>query len=332
MKVLIAGGAGYIGSTIASACLDANITPVILDNLSTGRRAFTEGRIFYEGDIGDAAMLDRIFSDHPDISAAVLCAALIVVPDSTAFPIEYYEVNVSAALRFCQSLLNHGCPRLLFSSSASIYASGDAGEVDESTPFDPLSPYARTKVVCEWMFEDLAKATDLSVLSLRYFNPIGADPQLRSGLQLARPSHALGQLILAQQEGRPFTITGTDYPTRDGTGIRDYIHVWDLADAHIRALQRFDQVISMDAPFRAVNLGTGRGTTVRELVTAFNEVSPNPVDSVDGPRRDGDAAGGFASNALAASLLGWTPQRSIADGIADSLRWSEVRRDRLYEE
>src|SRR5437868_880708 len=242
MKVLIAGGAGYIGSTVGSACLDAGITPVVLDNLITGRREFAEGRAFYEGDIADGAMIDRIFAEHPDIEAVVHCAALIVVPDSVADPVGYYRANVAKSLEFVGHLLRNGCQRMIFSSSASIYRAGEDLTVDEDSAWDPQSPYARTKAVCEQMFADIAATQPIRILSLRYFNPIGADPQMRTGLQLRRPSHALGKMIEASEEGTPFQITGVDWPTRDGSGVRVYIHVWDLAAAHVAALRRFDEV------------------------------------------------------------------------------------------
>ena len=186
MKVLIAGGAGYIGSTVASACLDAGISPVILDNLVTGRREFTSGRTFYEGDIADGPLVDRIFAEHADIGAVVHCAALIVVPDSVADPVGYYRANVTKGLEFTAHLLRNGCGRLIFSSSAAIYRAGADLSVDEDSAIDPQSPYARTKAVCEAMFADIAATQPLRLLSLRYFNPIGADPKMRTGLQLRR--------------------------------------------------------------------------------------------------------------------------------------------------
>lgn len=324
MKVLITGGAGYIGSTVASACLDAGITPVILDNLVTGRREFTRQREFYEGDIADGGLLDKIFAEHPDIEAAVHCAALIVVPDSVSDPVRYYQWNVAKSLDMLQHLIRNGCHRLLFSSSAAIYQASEGGSVDENSPLVPLSPYGRTKAVCEGMFADIAAGTSLRVVSLRYFNPIGADPALRSGLQDRYPSHALGKLIQAHQAGEAFQITGTDYPTRDGSGIRDYVHVWDLASAHVKALRSFDTVLS-GATSVAVNLGTGTGTTVRELVAAFNSVVSSPVTAVDAPRRPGDAAGAYTRSERARQLLGWEPAHSLAEGIRDSLRWAAVR-------
>ena len=330
MKVLITGGAGYIGSTVASACLDAGITPVILDNLVTGRREFTGQREFYEGDIADGALLDKIFAEHSDIEAVVHCAALIVVPDSVSDPVRYYQWNVAKSLELLQHLIRNGCHRLLFSSSAAIYQASEGGSVDEGSPLVPLSPYGRTKAVCEGMFADIAAGTSMRVVSLRYFNPIGADPALRSGLQTRYPTHALGKLIQAHQAGEAFQITGTDYQTRDGSGIRDYVHVWDLAAAHVAALKAFDSVLG-DATSVAINLGSGTGTTVRELVAAFNSVVSPPVAVVDVPRRPGDAAGAFTRSERARELLGWAPAHSLADGIRDSLRWAAVRDSILSE-
>ena len=324
MKVLITGGAGYIGSTVASACLDAGIVPLILDSLVTGRREFARGPEFYAGDISDGALLDKIFGAHPDIAAVVHCAALIVVPESVADPVGYYHANVTKSLDLVQHMLRNGCNRLLFSSTGSFYQAGPDGSVDEDSPIAPGSPYSRTKAVCEGMFADIAAGTPLRVVSLRYFNPIGADPQLRTGLQARYPTHALGKLIQAHESGEPFQITGTDYPTRDGTGIRDYVHVWDLAAAHLAAVTSFDDVLGQDTSV-AVNLGTGSGTTVRELVDAFNAVVEPPVAVVEAPRRPGDVTGAFTRTDRAKRLLNWQPRYSIADGIADSLRWAAVR-------
>lgn len=322
MRVLIAGGAGYVGSTIASACLDAGITPVILDNLVTGRRKFVAGREFYEGDIADGPLLDRIFSEHPDIGAAVHCAALIVVPDSVADPVGYYQANVVKSLDFVTHLLRNGCGRLIFSSSAAIYQAEDDLSVDEDSPVCPQSPYAWTKAMCEVMFADIAEAQPIRVVSLRYFNPVGADPAMRTGLQLPRPTHALGQMIRAREDSVPFLITGTDYPTRDGSGIRDYIHVWDLAAAHVAALRQFDAI---PGPATVINLGTGRGTTVRELLDAFNRVSDSPIQGRDVGRRPGDVAGAYTRSDRAKRLLGWVPRYDLDEGIRHSLQWAAVR-------
>ncbi|GAB1694486.1 UDP-glucose 4-epimerase GalE [Krasilnikovia sp. M28-CT-15] len=328
MKVLIAGGAGFIGSTIASCLLDAGHHPVILDNLVTGRREFCTGRSFYQGDIADPEVLDRIFADHPDIEAVVHCAALIVVPESVDHPIRYYRENVAKTLELVDRLIGKGVTRFVFSSSASIYEPGEDFSVHEDSAVSAQSPYARTKLVVEQMLTDIAAATGLRVLSLRYFNPIGADPKMRTGLQLPAPSHALGKLVAAYRAGRPFPVTGLDYPTRDGSGIRDYVHVWDLAGAHVRAVELFDTLFADDTRYQVINLGTGTGTTVLEFVEAFNQVVDTPVEIEPAPRRPGDSVGAFTRSTRAADLLGWRAEHTVADGIRDSLAWVE-QRDRV---
>ena len=175
------------------------------------------------------------------------------------------------------------------------------------------------------MFADIAATQPIRVLSLRYFNPIGADPKLRTGLQLRRPTHALGKMIQAYEEGVPFQITGTDYPTRDGSGIRDYIHVWDLATAHLAALDRFDALLTGATTASVINLGTGTGTTVRELASAFNSVADRPIETVETGRRPGDVAGTYTRSDRARRYLGWQPRYSIAEGIRHSLDWAAVR-------
>jgi UDP-glucose 4-epimerase len=328
VKVLIAGGAGFIGSTVASACIDEGIVPIILDSLVTGRVEFTRGRAFYQGDIADGPLIDKIFSEHPDIDAVVHAAAVIVVPESVEHPLRYYRENVAKSIDFVDHILRNGCHRYLFSSSAAIYEPGPDFAVDEDSPLAPLSPYARTKVMMENLLADCAVAYDLKVLSLRYFNPIGADPQLRTGLQAPRPTHLLGQLLSAVDEGREFLLTGVDWPTRDGSGIRDYIHVWDLAQAHVAALRRFDQVLA-DGSYQVINLGTGNGITVKEFVDAFRSVCDRPLVVRETGPRPGDNVGSFTRSERARSLLGWEPHLSLADGIRDSMAWSAIRAERL---
>ena len=271
-------------------------------------------------------MIDHIFTEHPDICAALHCAALIVVPESVADPIRYYRANVTKSLAFAAHLLRNGCGRLIFSSSAAIYRANADLTVDEDSPIDPQSPYARTKAVCEAMFTDIAASQAVRVLSLRYFNPVGADPKMRTGLQLRQPSSVLGKMIQAREQGVPFLITGTDWPTRDGTGIRDYVHVWDLAAAHVAALVRFDD---LSDPVTAINLGSGTGTTVRELLNVFNQVSGDPVEVREIGRRPGDVAGAYTRIGRAGRLLGWRPQYDIAEGIQHSLQWSALRDETL---
>ena len=327
MKVLVTGGAGYIGSTVCSALLDRGIQPVVLDNLVTGREQFTEGRVFYRGDIADGALVDEIFSAHPEIGVVIHCAALIVVPESVDNPLRYYRENVSKTVDLLEHLRRNGCERVLFSSSASMYKPGDDFAVDESAAIELTSPYARTKYMVEGILGDVAGAGQVRAISLRYFNPIGADPKMRTGLQTRNPSHALGRMIVAWESGETFTITGVDWPTRDGTGIRDYIHVWDLALAHVQAVVRFDQILPGPG-YQAINLGTGNGTTVRELVAAFNAVVGGELPVAEAPPRLGDAAGAFTRSSRAATLLEWEAEFTIEDGIRHSLEWRTLDNER----
>lgn len=331
MKVLVTGGAGYIGSITSKALENAGHTPVVLDSLLSGPLAFVRDRIFYEGDIADRALLRRIADEHPDIDATIHMAARIVVPESVEKPYEYYRDNVAKSLELFDELTALGLPRVLFSSSASLYAMKPEFEVTEDDPLDPPSPYARTKRMMETVLQDLAAATDLRAIILRYFNPIGSDPDLESGIYAKEPSHVLGQLVMAARGLKDaFTITGTDHPTRDGTGIRDYIHVWDVARAHVRAVEQFDEVLATaDAPSTIINIGTGEGVTVRELVASFEKVFGRAVPLAEAPPRPGDAVGAYANVDRAAELLGWRSELSIDDAIASALAWGEKRQEIL---
>ncbi len=331
MKILVTGGAGYIGSTTAKALEDAGHVPVILDSLLTGPLTFVRDRIFYEGDIGDRDLVRRIVEEHPDLDATIHMAARIVVPESVEKPYEYYRDNVAKSLELFDQLVTLGKPRVLFSSSASLYAIKDDFEVTEDDPLAPTSPYGRTKRMIEEVLQDMAVATDLRAIILRYFNPIGSDPDLESGIYAKEPSHVLGQLVMAARGQKDsFTITGTEHPTRDGTGIRDYIHVWDLARAHVRAVERFDQVLTeADGPSVVINIGRGDGVTVRELVAAFERVYGHAVPVTEAPPRPGDAVGAFANVDLSRRLLDWQTELSIDEAIASALAWSDRRQEVL---
>lgn len=333
MKVLVTGGAGYIGSTTCTALLEAGHTPIILDSLVNGRHEFTKGRIFYQGDIADKALLAQIFTDYPDIEACIHFAALIVVPESVEHPYKYYHENVAKSLELFNALDKLGCRRLIFSSSASVYGNSctDDFMVSESAPLDPSSPYARTKVMMEMMLEDISKATTLKGIALRYFNPIGAEPGMRTGPYDPNPSHVLGKMVNVALGNDPyFTLTGVNWPTRDGSGIRDYIHIWDLARAHVAAVEHFDSALAAEhSSFLPINLGTGSGVTVKELVVAFEKVYGAKLNVIETDPRPGDVAGAYANADRALKLLGWKAHLSIEEAIADALRWTNSERKKV---
>ncbi|MFR5113715.1 UDP-glucose 4-epimerase GalE [Turicibacter sanguinis] len=330
MKVLVTGGAGYIGRTVVSALEENGHIPIILDSLVTGRLEYTEGKIFYKGDIADRDILAQIFKDHPEIKHCIHFAALIVVPDSVANPYEYYTENVAKSLDLFKNLNEFECKNVIFSSSASVYDVVEGFKVTESAPLKPSSPYARTKFMMEMVLEDFCRAYGMHGIALRYFNPIGADPKLRSGAHVQFPSHVLAKLLeAASSEDALFNITGVNWPTRDGSGIRDYIHVWDLAMAHVKAVENFDQAFAKsenpEESYLVINIGTGNGVTVKELVSIFEGVLGRPVNKAETEARPGDVAGSYASCDRAKKLIGWEAQYSIEDGIRDAFRWDEIR-------
>lgn len=328
MKILVTGGAGYIGRTVVSVLSEAGHTPVILDSLVTGQPSFVEGQIFYRGDIGDRAILGRVFQEHPDLDALMHFAARIDVEESTRHPALYYTENLCKAQLLLQTALQAGLKRFLFSSTAAVYDAGHPGQgLRENSPVAPLTAYAASKLMFERVMADMCQEFQAFGMALRYFNPIGADPSMRSGPFRTDPSHLLGRLTkLAVAGGGTFTIYGNDYATRDGTPMRDFIHVWDLAQAHLAAL---DYMVAHTKPsFEVMNVGSGLGVTVREFVDAFLDVSTVPLEVMVGNRRPGDSAGAFADTSRAQELLRWTPHLSLRQGISDALIWEKQWTDR----
>ncbi|GAA0480117.1 UDP-glucose 4-epimerase GalE [Actinoplanes capillaceus] len=323
MKILIAGGAGYIGSTVTSVCIDNAITPVILDNLTTGSREFVRDRIFYEGDIGDAGIVAKIFADHPDITTAIHCAGLLVATESVTDPLRYYRENIAKSLAFVESLTSAGCSRLVFSSTAAVYRPTPGYDVDETSPIGPTHPYGASKAMLERILADCGSSRLLDVISLRFQNVVGADPLLRTGPAGEDSPRVLDALMHAAESGGPFAIAGTDWPTHDGTALRDYVHVWDVARAHLLTVQQFDPVVAAATPdgYLALDVGTGTGTTVRELVSAVESVVGHRIPVTDAPRRIGDIAGCRAHSRRAESLLGWRAHLSLDAAIRHQVRW-----------
>jgi UDP-glucose 4-epimerase len=227
-----------------------------------------------------------------------------------------------------------GYPRVVFSSSAAIYDVVPGYMVNETSPIKPDSPYSRTKYMMELVLKDFCIAYGMKGIALRYFNPIGADPKMRSGIHAKHPTHILGKLVDVALGKQPvFEITGTNWPTRDGTGIRDYIHVWDLATAHINAMERFDDIVQGEGDiarnYQVINLGTGKGVTVREMVDAFERVYGKVITKTEVAPRPGDVAGSYANADTALTLLNWRSELSLEQGISDALKWGEYRKEIL---
>ena len=328
MEILVTGGAGYIGSTICSELIDNNHTPIILDSLVAGKEEFTKDRTFYKGDIADTELVKKIFNEHPDIYATIHLAGFIYVPESVENPYEYYYNNVAKSICFFKSLCDAGCNKIVFSSTASIYGKADGAMVTEDMCILPTSPYAKTKLMIENILEDYCNAYDIHGIALRYFNPIGADPKMRTGAYVKNPSHILGALInVSNDPAGVFKITGVDWPTRDGSGVKDYIHVWDLAVAHLKAVEQFENVFEMtdgEGKFVVINLGTGKGVTAKEMVSAFEKVIGREINKETAPARLGDVAGAYANADTAFKYLGWKAEKTIEEGIADAITWNKI--------
>lgn len=318
MSLLVTGGAGYIGSHVVRQLGEAGHRVVVLDDLSTGRReAVLQGELVV-GSLGDAAFLDRLFLEGA-FDAVLHFAASIVVPDSVTQPLAYYENNLVNTLRLLQACAAHGVHRLVYSSSAAVYGQPDRPTVSEDDPLAPISPYGWTKAMGERLILDQAAASPLRAALLRYFNVAGADPLGRIGQSSPRATHLIKlacQAALGLREG--LELFGTDYPTQDGTCVRDYIHVEDLASAHVHALEHLLQ----GGGTMALNVGYGRGASVREVVDTVKRISGVDFPVKESPRRPGDPPFLVADNRRILATLPWRPVHDSLEGIvADALRW-----------
>lgn len=320
MAVLVTGGGGYIGSHMVWALLDAGEEAVVVDRLSTGFRwAIAPEARFYEGDIADAELMRRIFAEN-NIDAIIHFAGSIVVPESVADPLGYYENNTVKSRALIASAVEAGIPHFVFSSTAAVYGTPKVLEpVTEDLPLAPESPYGSSKLMTETMLRDTANAHPLTYTALRYFNVAGADPKGRSGQSTAGATHLIkvaSETALGKRTG--MNVFGMDYPTPDGTCVRDYIHVWDLAQAHLMALKR----MRAGGGSLVANCGYGRGFSVLEVLKTVKAVSgvDFPVNYAE--RRPGDPAMIVANPGLAKAELGWVPQHDDLEGIVQSaLDW-----------
>ncbi|ENY8010759.1 UDP-glucose 4-epimerase GalE [Vibrio fluvialis] len=328
MDVLITGGMGYIGSHTCVQMIAAGMTPIMVDNLCNAKaevlnriEALTGVRpAFYQGDSRDEAFLDSVFAKH-DVQAVIHFAGLKAVGESVSKPIEYYDNNVNGTLVLVRSMRKAGVKSLVFSSSATVYGDPQTVPITETSPTGATTnPYGRSKYMVEQCLADLVVAEpEWSITLLRYFNPVGAHPSGTMGEDPQGIPNNLMPFIAQVAVGRreKLAVFGNDYATPDGTGVRDYIHVMDLADGHIAALQ----VVGTQAGLHIYNLGTGKGSSVLDMVNAFSQACGKAVPYEICPRRPGDIAECWASTEKAQRELGWQAKLSLADMTADTWRW-----------
>lgn len=333
MTVLVTGGAGYIGSHTCVQLLEAGFPIVVLDNLSNSSRVSLQrieqitGKAvpFVEGDILDRACLDRLFEEH-EIDSVIHFAGLKAVGESCEQPLRYYQNNVAGTLTLCEAMAAANVKSLVFSSSATVYGDPASVPIRETFPTSATNPYGRSKLMIEEMLADLYAAdNDWRIARLRYFNPVGAH---ESGLIGEDPNGIPNNLLpyisqVAVGKLAQLSVFGDDYPTPDGTGVRDYIHVLDLADGHLKALSALKQ----KGGLITCNLGTGQGYSVLEMVRAFERASDRSVAYQIVSRRSGDIAECYADPSYAAEMLGWSASRGLEQMMVDAWRWQSSNPD-----
>ena len=320
MAVLVVGGAGYIGSHAARALRRAGYPVIIYDNLSTGFRRLVQGFELVEGDIADQAMLHRVL---PRVDAVMHFAAYAYVGESVENPRKYFRNNAVDALSLLNSAVDAGVRHFVFSSTCAVYGIPDKIPITEQTPREPVNPYGASKLFFENALEAYSRAYGLRSARLRYFNAAGADESGETGELHDPETHLIPLALLASTaDGPELQVFGSDYPTPDGTCLRDYIHVTDLADAHVRALQHLEQ----GGDSLALNLGTGRGHSVLEVIHAAEKATSQPVRRKIGPRRPGDPPILVADATKAEKVLGWTAKRDLSDIVNSAWKWMRANR------
>jgi UDP-arabinose 4-epimerase len=312
-SILVAGGAGYIGSHTAKLLARRNYQPVVLDNLVTGHKVAARFGPFYQGDIEDAALIARIAREH-DISGAVLFAAHAYVGESVENPGKYYRNNIARSIALLDALLATGVKQIVFSSSCSVYGLQTRMPITEDSSLDPLSPYAETKMFMERILRWYEQAYGLRYVSLRYFNAAGADPEGELGECHDPETHLIPLAILSALGKGELRVFGDDYPTLDGTCVRDYVHVSDLAEAHVLALEHLQR----ERGSEIINLGTGTGNSILEVIRMVQRVGGRPVPYRIVSPRPGDAPVLVADGEKAFRVLGWKPQLSEVKTIVQT--------------
>lgn len=333
MKILVTGGAGFIGSHTCVELINADYEPIVVDNFSNSRE-FILGRIekitdqkitFYRGDCADYDFLQTVFEKEKDIAGVIHFAAYKAVGESINQPLKYYRNNLNSLLTVIEAMQKFGTEKLVFSSSATVYGDPDSNPIFETAPRKKANcPYGNTKTICEDIIADTVNGQkNISAVALRYFNPIGAHPSgLIGELPLGAPNNLVPYVTQTAAGIREkLTVFSNDYPTPDGSGVRDFIHVIDLAQAHIKTLKFLE---TAEAPFYDVfNVGTGSGNSVLEIIKTFEKVNGVKVPYAIGPRREGDIAACFADASKIKKAMGWQAQKTLEDSLRDAWNWQQ---------
>jgi UDP-glucose 4-epimerase len=322
MAILVTGGAGYIGSHMSYALLERGFDVAVIDNLSTGlRKLVPPDARFIDGNAGDIRLIREVIGRH-SIDAVIHFAGSVVVPESVANPLAYYENNCSVSRNLIEACVKEGVKDFVFSSTCAVYGIPAENPVNEDTPVSPVSPYGRSKLVTEWILRDAASAHPFRYVTLRYFNVAGADPKGRTGQSTPHAPHLIRRACLAALGKIDHVdIFGTDYPTRDGSGIRDYIHVTDLVAAHVSALE----YLRDGGDPMTLNCGYGRGFSVREVIEAISRVSGRAVPARPAARRAGDPPEVVADPSRLKRQFNWVPKyENLDEMIASAYRWEQT--------
>lgn len=322
--ILVAGGAGYIGSHMVALLVEKGFDVVVVDNLCTGHwQAVKGGAKLRVGDVKDAAFLDRVFSEFP-IDGVINFAAFSLVGESVTNPLKYYDNNVGGAVSMLTAMKNHGVKKIVFSSTAATYGEPEKQPIEETDRTDPTNPYGASKLAIEGLLKWSDAAYGIRYAALRYFNAAGANTDVSIGEDHRPESHLIPIVLQCALGKRDHVgIYGDDYPTADGTCVRDYIHVRDLVSAHLLALEYLDR----GGESGSFNLGCGDGYSVKEIIETARKVTGKPIPAVVEPRRAGDPSVLIASNARAKQVLGWAPQRGLETIIADAWAWHSSHPD-----
>lgn len=320
MSILVTGGAGYIGSHVVLHLIEAGEDVIVLDNLSTGKKENVLGGRLIEGDLSNTLLLDKIFSENK-VDAVMHFAGSIVVPESVENPTMYYQNNTTNSLGLIRSCLKHKIKKFIFSSTAAVYGTPENGVASEESTQSPINPYGRSKLMTEWMLEDASFAHEFSYVALRYFNVVGASRTGKIGQSTPNATHLLkvaAQVVSKKRE--KMSIFGTDYPTKDGTCLRDYIHVDDLAQAHLDALY----YLNKNTKSQILNCGYGVGFSVKEVIAAVEAYTQEKLNVELGPRRAGDAAELVSRAEKIKTILGWKPKYNDLGYIVESaIEWEK---------